>query len=373
MVILYGTFFPLIAELVTGNDASIGSPWFNRFATPLAIVLVFFTGIGPLVAWRRISRAGLKRAIGIPVLFTAALAVILALTVGVSESPTAFAVFLGAGFTISAVTQEIVRGVGARRALSGDNHFAAFGSLITRNRRRYGGYIVHVGLVLALFGIAASSSFQTSRDLRMSPGETAEVGDYTVTYERPTSLIDSKENKLSLGAVLSVFKDGKAVTTLYPSREYYSSSSADPSAPLRSFFEGETTSEVGREETLTRDLWTAMQPDLSGFDDVIDGFDDGYQKAIADLPPGVADSPTVQQAVGQKQAELVVQLKDRYMAETPPAEIRFNVNPFVMWFWLGVIVGVGGALFAIWPSAEGRRRRASDVYGARLARELTRA
>ena len=59
------------------------------------------------------------------------------------------------------------------------------------------------------------------------------------------------------------------------------------------------------------------------------------------------------------------------MTDTPPAEIRFNVNPFVIWFWIGVLVGVGGALFALWPTAEGRRRRVSDVYGARLARELT--
>ena len=371
-VILYGTFFPLISELV-GNDKSIGAPWFNRFATPIAIVLVFFTGIGPLVAWRRISRAGLVRAVGIPVAFTLALAVVLAITVGTAESPTAFAVFLGAGFTISAVVQEFVRGVGARRSLSGGGHFAALGSLVTRNRRRYGGYVVHVGLVLALFGIAASSSFQTSRDLRMSPGDTAEVGDYTIAYERPTSDIVEAENKLTFGAVLTVYKDGRAVTTLTPSREYYSSASADPSAPLRGFFEGETTSEVGRKETLTRDLWSAMQPDLSEFDAIIDGFDERYAKATEGLPPEVLASDGVQAELSTAQAQLVLALKERYMTDTPPAEFRFNVNPFVIWFWFGVLTGVGGALFAIWPSPDGRRRRVSDVYGARLARELTSA
>ncbi len=371
-VILYGTFFPLISELV-GKDKSIGAPWFNRFATPIAIVIVFFTGIGPLVAWRRISRAGLQRAIGIPVAVTAAFALGLAIAGIPSESLTAYAVFLGAAFTITAVVQEIARGTAARRSLSGGSRVAALGSLVTRNRRRYGGYVVHVGLVLALFGIAASSSFQTSEDLRMSPGDSAEVGDYTVTYERPTSTIVSAENKLTFGAVLAVEKDGREVTTLAPTREYYSAAAADPSAPLRSFFEGEPTSEVGRKEGLTRDLWSAMQPDLSSFDPVIDGFDERYAKLREDLPPEVLASPEVQADLAAAQGQLVLQLKERYMSDTPPAEIRFNVNPFVIWFWLGVLIGVGGALFAIWPSPEGRRRRVSDVYGARLARELTRA
>ena len=371
-VILYGTFFPLISELV-GNDKSLGAPWFNRFATPIAIVIVFFTGIGPLVAWRRISRAGLQRAIGIPVAVTAALALGLAIAGIPSESPTAYAVFLGAVFTITAVVQEIVRGVGARRSLAGGSRLTALGSLVTRNRRRYGGYVVHVGLVLALFGIAASSSFQTSEDLRMSPGDSAEVGGYTVTYERPTSAIVTAENMLSFGAVLSVEKDGREVTTLTPSREYYSGTAADPSAPLRSFFEGQPTSEVGRKEGFTRDLWSAMQPDLSSFDTVIDGFDERYAKLSEDLPPEVLGSADVQANLAEAQGQLVLQLKERYMSDTPPAEIRFNVNPFVIWFWLGVLTGVGGALFAIWPSPDGRRRRVSDVYGARLARELTSA
>jgi cytochrome c-type biogenesis protein CcmF len=365
-VILYGTFFPLIAELA-GKDASIGAPWFNRFATPLAIGLVFFMGIGPLVAWRRISLTGLRHAFGIPLLATVILAVVLALTIGVSDSPTAFALFCGGGFTVVAIVQEVVRGIGARRALSGGGHLAAFGALVTRNRRRYGGYVVHVGLVLALFGIAASSSFQTSRDLRMSPGDQEEVGGYTVTYERPTASIDTDENKLSFGALLTVTKDGKEVTTLTPSRNYYSGQLADPSAPLESFFQGETTSEVGRKESLGRDLWSAMQPDLSSFDPIIAKGDALYAKEFLS-----GSDPASPDTLAKVQGTLISALEERYKNQTPPAEIRFNVNPFVIWFWLGGLVGVGGALFALWPTAEGRRRRVSDVYGARLARELTR-
>ena len=94
--------------------------------------------------------------------------------------------------------------------------------------------MVHVGFVLLLFGVAASSSFQTSSDVRLRPGESATVGDYTVTYVKPTQSIDPKEQKLVFGAVLDVTRDGKQVTTLYPSRDYYSSTSGDPTTPASS-------------------------------------------------------------------------------------------------------------------------------------------
>ncbi len=372
-VVAWGTFFPLISEAVTGDSSSLAAPWFNRYATPLAIFLVLFMGIGPLVAWRRVTRAGLWRAIAAPLLATAVVAVVLALTIGVSESITAYLLFLVATFTVVAVVTEFWRGSVARRRLVGGSWVAALGSLLTRNRRRYGGYVVHVGLVLALFGIAASSSFQTSRDIRLSPGDQAQVGDYTITYVKPTSSIDGTEQKLAFGALLDVTKDGRHVTTLNPSREYYSGEAAYPNAPLRSFFEGEAKSEVGKTESFSRDLWSAMQPDLSSFDRVIDTKDQRYADALSKLPGSERSDPQVQAVIAQAQGQMVRQLADRYVADPPPAEIRFNVNPFVVWFWLGAIVAVGGALFAIWPTPEGRRRRVSDVYGARLARELNRA
>jgi cytochrome c-type biogenesis protein CcmF len=365
-VVAWGTFFPLISEAVTGETSSLAAPWFDRYATPLAIVLVLFMGIGPLVAWRRVTLAGMRRAIGIPLAAMLVMAVVLALTIGVSESPTAYALFLVATFTIVAVGQEFWRGTIARRSLVGGSIPAAFGSLMTRNRRRYGGYVVHVGLVLALFGVAASSSFQTSRDVRLSPGESAQVGDYTVTYKEPTSVIDTAEQKLAFGAVLEVAKDGEHVTTLNPSRDYYSGAAADPNAPLQSFFEGETTSEVGRQEGFSKDLWSAMQPDLTTYDPIIAEGDRRYAKLAAGTP----DTPEAQAQLAQVQGDLIGALSQRYLADTPPAEIRFNVNPFVIWFWLGAIVAIGGALFAIWPAPEGKRRRVTDIYGARLAREL---
>ena len=221
-----------------------------------------------------------------------------------AESPTAYALFLVGTFTIVAIAQEIVRGIGARRALAGGGRLDGARPLLTRNRRRYGGYVVHVGLVLALFGIAASSSFQTSRDLRLSPGDSAEVGEYTVTYERPTSDAPagpSDEQKIVFGAMLSVTRDGEPVATLNPSREY-NAGSPDPSAPIRSFFEGEPTSEVGRQEGLTRDLWSAMQPDLSSFDAAIERFDTRYAAFLEDVPDEALADPRVQERLAAARA-----------------------------------------------------------------------
>ncbi len=367
-VVFWGTFFPLISEGVTGSSSSLAAPWFNRYTTPIGIGLVLLAGVGPLVAWRRFSLAGIVRAFTWPVVgaVAGALAVIV---IDGSPSISAIALFTAAGFTIVAIGQEFWRGTVARRSLSGEGWGAAFGSLITRNRRRYGGYVVHVGIVLSLIGIAASSSFQTSRDLRLEPGQSTKVGDYTVTYVRPTSHVDTAEQKLSLGSVIDVSRAGKPVTVLTPSRDYYASTTSDPSAPLQSFFDGEATSEIGRKQGPTRDIWAAMQPDLTSFDPIIAKGDRLYAQLAAKTDK---TNPQALQALGNLQGQEIGALVQRYMKFTPPASIRFNINPFVIWIWLGAIVVALGALFAIWPGGgEGKRRRVSDVYAVRLARDLS--
>ena len=369
VIVFWGTFFPLISEAFTGQESSLAAPWYNRYTTPVAIGLLFLAGVGPLVAWRRISTSNLRKAFAIPI--SAALvaaAVIVLAGEGLSE-PIALVLFVAGAFTLAAVGQEIWRGTAARRALSGDSVPVAFSTLLTRNRRRYGGYIVHMGIALMLIGVAASSSFQTSTDVRLSPGESAEVGDYTVTYVRPTSEVDSQEQKLVFGAVLDVTRGGEQVTLLNPAREFFASSSADPAAPLRGFFEGEATSEVGRKEGVSRDIWTAMQPDLTSFDPVIAEGDELFGRLAAQLD---LTDPGAVQALADQQGAAIAGLGERYLnpATTPPAEFRVNVNPFVIWIWIGVIVGAIGALFALWPGAEARRSRVSNVYAAKLAREL---
>jgi cytochrome c-type biogenesis protein CcmF len=373
VVIFWGTFFPLISEAFTGEKSSLGSPWFDRYTAPLAIVLVLFTGIGPLLAWRRVSAGALWRLLRAPLAVAVAATVAVAVFTDALDHPPALVLFAFAFFALAALAAEFWRGASAQRALSGGGYLSGLRTVVARNRRRYGGYIVHAGIAILFIAVAASSSFQTSEDLRMMPGDSAQVGDYTVTYDRPTESIDAKEQKLTFGAVLDVDRDGRQFATLYPARAYYSSTTGDPT--IRGFFDGEATSEVGRKTQVGGDLWTAMRPDLAPLDDVIAGVDRRLQARLPDVGPE-GPSPAQVEAMRDytdRQGQAIGAIAALYLDNPLPVDFRVNVNPFVIWIWIGGAIAVAGALIAVWPAPEARRRRVSDVYAARLARDLGRA
>jgi cytochrome c-type biogenesis protein CcmF len=351
-VIFWGTFFPLISEAVTGTKASVGPPWFDRYTVPLALVLVLLAGVGPVIAWRRATAANLLRTFRVPLGVLAATLVVL-LATGAGEHPAALVMFCCSAFVLAAVGQEFWLGTRARRAMTGEPPPVALAALVRRNRRRYGGYVVHAGMAILFVGVAASSAFQANRDLRLLPGQTARVGGYDITYVRPTTRLESE--KVSLGAVLDVRRDGKRVGTLRPTRGYFPST--DPTAgPAGRFFDGQATSEVGLKAGLRRDLWTAVEPDLQSLEPVIRQAD----KRFADADPNL-------------QAVLIAAIAERYRTRTPPATFRIIASPLVTWIWIGALVVIGGALIALWPAPVAARRRARAGYAARVARELGRA
>ncbi|MEA2134369.1 MAG: cytochrome c-type biosis protein CcmF, partial [Solirubrobacteraceae bacterium] len=183
-VIFWGTFFPLISEALTGDEASVGPPWFDRYIVPLSLVLVLLSGIGPVIAWRRATAANLRRNLARPAA-VGVLALLVLVLAGVSGSVAALLMFSLAAFVFAAVGQELWRGVRARRAMSSDSVPRALVSLVQRNRRRYGGYLVHVGVAVLFAGVAASSAFQDARDVELQVGQSAKVGGYELTYVRP--------------------------------------------------------------------------------------------------------------------------------------------------------------------------------------------
>ena len=209
-VVFWGTFFPLISEALTGEEASVGPPWFNRYITPLALVLVLLSGIGPLIAWRRATAANLRRNFVLP---AGAAAAVLALFVvaGETRSIGALLMFAFAAFVLAAVGQELWRGVRARRAMSRDSVPAALVAVVRRNRRRYGGYTVHAGIAVLFVGIAASSAFQDQRLVQLRPGQTERIDGYAITYDGPTSELVVASNgrleRIDLGARLRL-RDG---------------------------------------------------------------------------------------------------------------------------------------------------------------------
>jgi cytochrome c-type biogenesis protein CcmF len=352
-VIFWGTFFPLISEAFTGNKASVGPPWFERYTVPLAIALVFLSGLGPLMAWRTTTFSGARRSLRAPVAFTL-LVVTTLVALGVPAKPGATALFAGAAFVVAAVTQELRRGVSVRRATSREPVPVALLSVVRRNRRRYGGYIVHVGIALLFVGVAASSAFQHVRDVRLSPGHSARIGGYDVRYVRATS--DVSPEKVTLGALLDVSRHGRHVTTLRTTRGYYPSS--DPTAgPVGQYLDGESTTEVGLKAGLTRDIWTAVQPNIGAMQKIVDGIDNRFPLAQGDT-----------------QRFLLAAVAQRYALAPPPAVFRLIVSPLVEWIWLGGIVLGIGALIALWPPPRGARHRAPARSGVgRLGQGLSRA
>ena len=127
------------------------------------------------------------------------------------REPPTLALFAAAVFVLAAVTQEFLRGARARQAVAGGSFIVATGALVRRNRRRYGGYLVHVGVAVLLTGVAASSAFQHVRDVRLSPGQAARVGGYDIRYVRAVSTVAPE--KVSLGAVLDISKATHHVAT----------------------------------------------------------------------------------------------------------------------------------------------------------------
>jgi cytochrome c-type biogenesis protein CcmF len=370
-VIFWGTFFPLISELFTGEKASLAAPWFDRYTTPLAIGLVLFTGIGPLLAWRRVSWESAKRVFRIPLAVAAAVTLALALFTDADEQLWALALFAFAAFALTGLGQEFWSGTQARKQLSGEPGPQALVGLVSRNRRRYGGYIVHVGVIVLLIGVAASSSFQTNRDVELRPGESTTVDGRTVTYVKPTMAVD--EEKFTFGSLLRIEEGGEVVGFLRPSRRFFRPTGQEP-GPISTYFAGEATSEVGLRAGFWHDLWIAEQPNVADVQRGVRLADQGFSacvqgapgtpeqcKALGALMRAAAANPSLQpqafRQISQLQGLAAERVAKSFLATTAASTFKVIVNPLVTWMWIGGLIALAGALIALWPS-RGRRRGA---------------
>jgi cytochrome c-type biogenesis protein CcmF len=358
-VIFWGTYFPLISEVFTGQESSVGPPWFDRYTVPLALVLVLLSGIGPVIAWRRATVANARRNFLVPV--CAALVALGGLeAAGVTRKPLALAMFCAAAFVFGSIGQEFVRGARARRAMAGEALPRALLALIRRNRRRYGGYIVHLGIAVLFIGVAASSSFQHASELQLKPGQSTRVGAYTIRYVRPTASITPKYDRahtgstLALGAEVDVTKGARHVATLNPSQGYYSSQEAGQGT-VGSLIGGQAVSHVSIDAGVTRDLWSAIQPNIEA---------PALKKIVE------AGNRTLEPE--QASVALLV-LARTYLQSAPPAAFHFIVSPLVMWIWIGGLIVFLGGLIALWPAPSLVRARVAARARARTSRRLVRA
>jgi cytochrome c-type biogenesis protein CcmF len=324
---------------------------------PLALVLVLLSGIGPVIAWRRATLANARRNFRLPVA-VALLTLAVLLAGGIGDRPGAIAMFCLGTFVFAAIGQEFFRGVRARRAMAGERVPVALLALIRRNRRRYGGYVVHLGMAVLFIGVAASSSFQHASELGLSPGQSTRVGAYTVHYLRPTATITPKYDAahtgstLSLGAVLDVSKGRRHVATLNPSEGFYASSEGGGS--VSSLIGGQPVSHVSMDGGITRDVWSAVQPNIEA------------PQLQRILKAGNRTLPAEDALLG------IAAVARSYLQHPPQAQFHLIVSPLVMWIWVGGLIVFGGGLIAIWPAPSAMRRRVAARSRARAVRGLAR-
>jgi cytochrome c-type biogenesis protein CcmF len=205
LTVLWGVAFPLLSELVRGERITVGPPYFDFFLRVFGLPLLLLMGIGPLVAWRRSS----LRALGVSLLWPASFALACGLALlglGAGSSVPGLVAYTFCAFVLAAIVLEFVRGTRARKALGNEGWLGAFSSLVGRNRRRYGGYIVHAAIVLLALGIAGGA-YGATKVQRLKPGDTMSVRGYDLTYLG--AVTRAAPNRTELRARLAVSRDGK--------------------------------------------------------------------------------------------------------------------------------------------------------------------
>ena len=215
-VTLWGVVFPLISEVFKGDTVSVGEPFYNQVNGPMMLALIFFMGVGPLLPWRRATFKTLRGVLVSPLLVGVAVVVLLAV-LGVRK-PYPMAAFGICGMVTGGILLEWARGTRSRHR-QGDNYLMGFLKLIAANRPRYGGYVVHLAVVMLALGVVGSSFYEVQKDVILAPGERAEVGGYEIEYvgTEVSQRVDRQES----ATTLDIYRNGSFMRTLTAQRDFY--------------------------------------------------------------------------------------------------------------------------------------------------------
>jgi cytochrome c-type biogenesis protein CcmF len=305
--VLWGTLFPILSELVKGTKITVGPPFFNRVNVPLGLLLLGLTGVGPLIAWRKASTANLRRQFVAPVCAGLVTFGVL-FAAGVRDLYALMALAL-AGFVSGTLAQEFYRGVRARLRMHGESVLLALSRLIGRNRRRYGGYIVHAGIVI-YFVAFAGMAFKREQEATLKPGESVEMkSPFGHTYRFTHMGISQYEalNRIVSAATVEVSKDGRREGLMTSEKRQHVDSFKRPTF--------EPSTEVAIRSGLQEDVYIVFAGAVNG---------------------------------------------------TEEAVYRFNLNPLVWWVWFGGLVLLIGGLITMWPGGgpvtSGQRRAPAEGY-----------
>jgi len=309
--VLWGTLFPILSEAVQGTKVTVGPPFFNQVNIPLGLALLALTGIGPLIAWRRASIANLQRQFAVPV--TVGVFTGLALLVGgMRDFYPLMAMALG-GFVLGTVVQEFARGTRARHRQYNESYALALARLVGRNRRRYGGYVVHVGIVI-LFVAFAGMAFKTETEATLKPGESATLKSpygWTYTFTHLGISQYDQLNRQVTAATIEIRRDGKRLGLLTTEKRQHVDALGRPTF--------QPSTEVGIRSDWREDLYV-----------VLGGVVNGSEQAV----------------------------------------FRFTINPLVWWVWYGGMILTLGGLLVMWPGGGSPAvKRTQAGYAVKLVGE----
>jgi cytochrome c-type biogenesis protein CcmF len=209
LTILWGVTYPLLTQAVHGTTRSVSKPYYDFFLHTFGLPLLLLMGIGPLVAWRRASLRALGKTFFIPAVAAVITGAAL-IAVGLGSSTPGLLAYTFSAFVAASIVLEFTRGTRATGSLT---------KLVARNRRRYGGYLVHASVLLLAIGIAGSSAYQTVREQGLKPGQSMQAAGYTLTYESIGTKTET--NAQATRAVVDVSRGGRHVTTLHPGKNFY--------------------------------------------------------------------------------------------------------------------------------------------------------
>jgi len=281
--VLFATMFPTLSEAIRGERLTVAGPFFNKWMTPVGFVLLFLTGVGPLLAWRKSSIANMRAQFMWPALAATTVGTgVVALGVPMWASGVCFAL---CAWVTTTMLQEFVRGAFVRKSATGTDVFTALIGLFTRSRRRYAGYVVHLGIVLIFLGFAGEGlNGKLQEEVGLKPGQAAVAGPYQVLFNALKVTQDSQKQMIT--ADVTVTRDGQPFARMYPARWYFVGR------------EGEPTTEVALRRGFAHDLHL-----------VLANFEVGTQEA----------------------------------------HLQITINPLVNWIWFGVGVMVFGTIIALLP------------------------
>ena len=218
LAILWGVVYPMLSEAVRGEAVVLGRSYYDFFLRAFGLPLLLLMGIGPLIAWRRASLRSLATTFRIPTLVAIVTGVVL-LFVGAGSSIPGLVAYTFSAFVLATIVLEFVRGTRARKALGATSWPSAFSSLISRNRRRYGGYVVHAAIVLFAIGVAGSSAFDSVAEAKLAKGESMRIGDYTLEYRSLQERTGA--NATEIRATLGVRRGDRDLGTLQAGKNAY--------------------------------------------------------------------------------------------------------------------------------------------------------